>query len=648
MSVVPVSMLSVIGPLDKLNEVINFCGNSKVFQPENALSFYSDTKGLKTVEVNNIYRAPLENMIRVAKEVGKEYSEKEDSDKMTDKELFDASVKFSKGLDRLVKKKQQLRENLSDTVALKQKISHFVGLDLNFKEIIKCQFIKIRLGRLPKESKEKLNEYKDNPYVLFFTATEDEKYEWGLYISPVDHVEEVDMIFSKLYFERLRVYGIETTPENQIIVLQDKIEKLKNKINQTENDIIDYWNRNKEFADSVFSQLKKLYTYCDVQKYAARYNNSFILMGWIPKSEKSKFEKGLEQIGDTECAFDNPDSIQNHTPPTILKNKKFFKPFEYFVDMYGMPAYKEVDPTAFVSLTYILLFGIMFGDFGNGLVLSIAGYLMWKLKNMALGKILIPCGVSSMLFGVLFGSCFGYEDAFDGLYHKVFNLPSKPISVMEPQTTNNIIYTAVAIGFVLVAIAMLINIYSCFRRRNLAKAIFGANGICGFVFYVSLVAGIVCQLILAIPVMNIFYIIFLLILPLLGILFEPVLDGLMRKDKSALPEKWGEFFMQSFFEVFEVCLSYATNTISFLRVGAYVLVHTGMLMVVFTLAEMTSGVMNILIVALGNLIVIVLEGLLVGIQVLRLEFYEMFSRFYDGDGEPFTPIKVPRGLEIIK
>ena len=81
-----------------------------------------------------------------------------------------------------------------------------------------------------------------------------------------------------------------------------------------------------------------------------------------------------------------------------------------------------------------------------------------------------------------------------------------------------------------------------------------------------------------------------------------------------------------------------SNTMSFLRVGAFVLVHAGMMMVVFTLANMSSGIGYVLVVILGNIFVMALEALLAGIQVLRLEFYEMFSRFFDGNGRPFHPV----------
>lgn len=95
------------------------------------------------------------------------------------------------------------------------------------------------------------------------------------------------------------------------------------------------------------------------------------------------------------------------------------------------------------------------------------------------------------------------------------------------------------------------------------------------------------------------------------------------------------FLVEALVEGFDVVLSYATNTISFVRVGAFALSHAGMMGVVMTLAGMEKGNPNWLIVVLGNLLVAGLEGLIVGIQVLRLEYYEMFSRFYSGSGKPF-------------
>ena len=98
--------------------------------------------------------------------------------------------------------------------------------------------------------------------------------------------------------------------------------------------------------------------------------------------------------------------------------------------------------------------------------------------------------------------------------------------------------------------------------------------------------------------------------------------------------------VENIFESIEVLLSYVTNTMSFLRVGAFVLVHAGMMMVVFVLAETAGPIAYWPIVVVGNVIVMVLEALLVAIQVLRLEYYELFSRFYSGEGRPYEPVKL--------
>src|SRR5699024_3541153 len=108
--------------------------------------------------------------------------------------------------------------------------------------------------------------------------------------------------------------------------------------------------------------------------------------------------------------------------------------------------------------------------------------------------------------------------------------------------------------------------------------------------------------------------------------------------KPPFPEGVGGYLSVELFELFEVVLSFFSNTMSFLRVGGFVLSHAGMMAVVFTLSEMVGSAASPVVIVVGNLFVMGMEGLIVGIQVLRLEFYELFSRYFDGDGVPFTPV----------
>lgn len=408
-------------------------------------------------------------------------------------------------------------EELSQSIS---KISHFVGMNLDLDEVHACDYIKARFGCLPRESYEKLNSFSENPYVIFFPCSNDAQYYWGVYFSPIEQVTEVDRIFSSLFFERVRLTEMTGTPETAVEEIRRQRQEQLDLIQQLDARIEKYWNVESQQANQVFSWLTEKSTYFTIRKYAARYHDNFVLTGWIPADEELTFRQLLDPIDSVEYTFDAAENEMIHSPPVKLKNKKPFRPFEFFVDLYGLPAYDEVDPTAFVAMTYILLFGIMFGDLGQGLCVSLVGYLMWRFKKMALGRILIPCGISSAFFGLIFGSVFGFEEALNPLYHALFGLEEKPVEVMDPFTTNMIIYSAVGLGIILVMIAILINIYSSLKRHRYESALFGPNGVAGFVFYASLTLGFGLQLITGKTIVTLPYVVCLIIFPLVVISFR--------------------------------------------------------------------------------------------------------------------------------
>ncbi|WP_050698407.1 V-type ATP synthase subunit I [Anaeromassilibacillus senegalensis] len=646
MAVLKIKVTSIIGRMGDLDKVTAVCGKSGVFHPDNSLSFYSDTSDFTPLSEENPYSAPLQRLtdaVNASRKKLELLSEKEMEHVQFTREETESYVRsIASSLDGLQKERAQAQQQVEQYTREIEQVSHFVGMDLNLDEIHDCKYIKVRFGSLPKESFEKLNSYKQNPYIIFFPCTHDDLKYWGVYFAPIDAVSEVDRIFSSLYFERTRLAELRGTPEGGVEELRTLRDQEIEKIQRVDAKIDALWKKEQTACAQIYSYLTEQSVFFGIRRYAARYNDNFILTGWIPASSEKAFQKELDRLDSVEYTFEGAEEELSHSPPVALKNKAVFRPFEFFVDMYGLPSYDEVDPTPFVAITYILLFGIMFGDLGQGICVSIIGWLMWKWKKMKLGRILIPCGVSAAVFGALFGSVFGFEHALDPFYKNVLGLSGKPIEVMEPATTNMIIYSAVGIGILLVIVAILINIYSCIRRKHWENALFGPNGLAGLVFYTALVVGFGGQLVFGWQIVNTAYIIGLIVLPILVMFFREVLGGLVEHRSDWKPESWGNFIMQNFFEVFEFLLSYATNTMSFLRVGAFVLVHAGMMLVVFTLAEMSSGIAYVLIAVIGNVFVMALEGLLVGIQVLRLEFYEMFSRFFDGDGRPFNPVVVRR------
>lgn len=637
-----VKVASIIGVLPALDEVIKVCGKSGIFHPDDALSFYSKNNNFVPLSEGNPYSEPLRKLKDMVKRAGMKLKLVDIADfEVSLKEINDYVNYINYKMGLLLEKKQDILNRITKHQKAQENIGHFIGLDLNLAEIFACKYIKVRFGKLPKESFEKLNASGEDPYMLFFPCTVDEKACWGVYFAPLENIAEVDRKFAGLYFERMWLNQISGTPETELEIIKGLISDTNAELENINRKIESFWKTQKDQCLRFYTKLEEMNTYFTIKNYVSKYNESFILVGWIPQEEEENFAHQLSDVYGIEFSIERADNEEKHSPPVKLKNNRFSRPFESFVEMYGLPSYNEIDPTVIVSVLYTLLFGIMFGDFGQGIVLSAVGAVMWRLKKMMLGRILIRCGFAASVFGLIYGAVFGLEHVLDPMYKVLFNLDEKPVDVLEPKTVMTIIILAVILGAGIIILSMILNIYSSLRRRNYENALFGQNGVAGLIFYGSLVAsgGTMAQ---GVNVVSLPYVLGLMVLPVVLIFFKEPLGKLLSRAPDWKPKKWGEYMVQNGFELFEIMLSYVTNTMSFLRVGAYVLVHAGMMMVVFTIAQiMPGGVVGYTLMAVfGNVFVIALEGLLVGIQVLRLNFYELFSRFFEGQGRPFAPIRV--------
>ena len=650
MAVIKVKVASIIGRMDELNRVTEICGRSGIFHPDHALDFYKGTEKFTPLNEDNPFSGFLQKMYDSMNSIGQSSvllpEEQIRRLQITAEEAADYVARFTESVGSLQERIVQTQKAMESCSQEAEDMSHFVGLNLNLDEIRECKFIKVRFGSIPKVSAELLKTtYADNPYVTFFPCTSDQLHLWGVYICPIDQIEEVDKIFAKLYFQRLRLREIEKTPEDLVQSLQEKNQELQADLASLHKQEAQLWEREKKRFTEVYSYLAKCSTYFGIRHYAARYHDSFILTGWIPAECESSFVVMLDSLKSVEYSLTDADDVLAHSPPVKLKNKAPARPYEFFVNMYGLPNYKEIDPTPLVAILFTLLFGIMFGDVGQGLCLAFFGYFyMWKHRKMPIGKILLPCGIMATIWGFVFGSWFGNEEFLNPLYHAV-GLPGKPVSVMEGSTTIKIIMISAAIGFFCISLAMILNIYSSCKRRDYARALVGQNGVAALIFYIALVLGATIQLSTGKKVLTVPYVLLLIVLPLVIVFLGDFLACPIRHKKFQ-PDSVGLFFTESFFECFEFLLSLMSNTISFLRVAAFVLVHAGMMIMVTTLAQIVDpsfGFGWYAVMAGGNIFVGVLEALLVSIHVLRLNFYEMFSRFYDGDGRAFTPIHV-KGL----
>lgn len=642
MPISKMKLVNIVGDLNDVDEAVTALGESGVFQPDEAGEFFSDSEKLIPLSSSDAY-SPLLEKLRGIMQQAEIRPRIVDSDDYDTGDLDAVSLyidRIDTELGELVRERENVRDAMSACQKAIEKTRHFVGLGIEIEKIKECEYIVTRFGRLPQTSYQKLDSYNDNPYVEFFPCTHEGGYYWGAYAAPLEESAKIDRIFARLYFEPVDIEEMQGTPKEYVEATQKRLKTLEQDANRLDDRIAECAKANEQELLKVFTALCKQHSYASIKNHACKYHRSFVLVGWIPAEYEGKIRDILRPLKSVEVNFTKAKEESMHSPPVKLKNRFFFRPFEYYTEMYGLPGYSEPDPSWFIALTYTLLFGIMFADVGQGLALLIVAIYMYKKMKMPLGALLIPCSISSTIFGLIFGSVFGFEEALNPMYKALFGLDEKPLDVLEGSTTMMLIYAAVGIGVVLLIVAMILNILSCLRRGDTGGALFGTNGVAGLVFYTALIAGLVLNLVFDIHVMNTAYILLLIVLPLILIFLRDPLSRLIRGEKEIIEGSIGSFITDNLFEMFEVALSYVTNTMSFLRVGAFILVHAGMMKVVFVLAGMFSPVGYVIVVIVGNIIVMALEALLVGIQVLRLEYYELFSRFYIGDGRKYEPVAV--------
>lgn len=627
-------LLHITGPRDDIDRVMETYLSKYDIHFENAMTSLSSLANVRPFAETNVYK---ETYAR-AKDLW-EYLKEEplkEVSRMKPKEAEQIVETTCALAEEILKRQEELKEERLQIQKLMQQIEPFRELDYEFRRILKFRFIAFRFGRISRDDYQKLERYiHETDHVLFYECHSDEDYVWGAYFVPEMYKSEVDAVCMSFHFERIYLPdSFEGTPDAAYQEAKQQLHQNEKEHRALEQQLHEMLARHKRKLAGAYLSLESYCENFDIRKLAVCTRTRtqdgiadqeyYILYGWMSEKDAKRFLREIERDDRIHVILEEPEENLNATPPTRLKNPKLFRPFEMFVEMYGLPAYNEMDPTIFIALTYTFMFGVMFGDVGQGLCLVVGGFLLYRFKKMNLAAIVSLAGIWSTFFGFMYGSIFGFEELLEPVW-------------MRPM--DNIMTTlmlAIGFGMGLILIAMVINIINAIRAKELGRVLFSQSGLAGILCYGCVV---LCILLYAtghpIPATGILGA--AVGVPLIAILLKEPLSNLVEKKRHIFPEgSKVMFFVEALVELFDVVLSYATNSISFVRVGAFALSHAGMMGVVLTLAGYESGSPNMLVIVLGNILVTGLEGLVVGIQVLRLEYYEMFSRFYKGTGKPFV------------
>jgi V/A-type H+-transporting ATPase subunit I len=386
--------------------------------------------------------------------------------------------------------------------------------------------------------------------------------------------------------------------------------------------------------------------------------------GWIPRRRLDAVLQGLDSLTHGRMAvrvFD-PSELQDVRSgttrvPVSTPHGKVIRSFERMVFSYSIPLYGTIDPTPFVAVMFVILFAIMFGDVGQGFVGVLVGLLInsgrvtsfEKYRRKNFGTTFLVAGLASMASGFFYGSFFANEHILEPATRFVTQLVlGRPLDhIVELVGFQKIILffgITIGVGAVINSAGLVINIVNQARRGDWEKALLSKTGAAGaaFFWYVLFIA---VRMLAGGRLLPIDFAV--LALPLLALFFRELIVGLVRRHRPLLKDGLFAFIMEGIVEILESTIYYVSNSVSFLRVAAFALAHTVLSSIVFLLSDMVGGApgglaFRILVILIGNAIIIVLEGLIVTIQVVRLQYYEFFSKFFNDTGEEFSPFILRR------
>lgn len=636
--IVKMKFINISGPRDDIDRVTDLYLSRYEIQLESALSELKTVDNLRPFVEINPYRDVLNKAVQFVGYLPNADDVTPDPSLGLD-DMFEVVRRANDDYQSLQEKKEKLKKKIEELRSKQLVIAPFRPLDCDLHKVLHYRYITYRFGRIAVEFYHKMQKYlMDDLGAIFVEGERDESYVYGAYFVSPSEAQKVDAVFRSLHFERIELKDeFDGTPAHAYQSLDREIARINLEIEDIDKQAGEMLADRAPQLVAARNRLEELSNNFDVRKLAARMEDKkedyYILCGWMAEDDVEKF---LEEIKDDDKVFvvveDDHDAYFGE-PPTKLDNPKIFKPFEMFVQMYGLPAHNEMDPTMFVGLTYSFIFGAMFGDVGQGLLLLIGGALIYHFKKAPLAGIIATAGIFSTIFGFLFGSIFGFEDVIPALWMRpIDNMTTLPFL----GKLNTVFIVAVGFGMLLIMVAMVLHIINAARAKDVGGMWFDANGIAGLVFYAAVVITIVLFLTgNPLPAGIVMAVMFGV--PLILILFKEPLTRMIQKRADKMEESKAMFLVEGFFEMFETLLSYFSNTISFIRIGAFAVSHAAIMEVVLQLAGAESGHPNWIGVVFGNLFVCGFEGLIVGIQVLRLEYYEMFSRFYKGSGRAFDP-----------
>ncbi|MCI5830677.1 MAG: V-type ATPase 116kDa subunit family protein [Treponema sp.] len=533
----------------------------------------------------------------------------------------------------------------------------FSNLQVSYSDLESLSFLTLRIGKIEPEKFDELK--KKAGFASTIVALGDDKSRVLAATSKKGRFA-LDGVLKECGFVEIEIpKDFKGIPENVLETLKLNSAKAQKALEEIQEE-------RKNYAETHKDELYRLLQCYSVAKQISEVENNlesteyiYRITGWIPAYEAKEVSKKIDELTDKRSAVREymPSEVPSvlsgeEKVPVQVKHGPVIKNFERMIFSYGSPLYGTIDPTPFVAVFFTVLFGIMFGDAGQGLCFLIIGILscLKKIKFSGwekFGPVLCCIGVSSTIMGILTGEFFANEtilEPFSLWVTGLFGTPHAPILHMMPSSDPSSITRmfaffgfTIGVGFLINTCGLIINISNQMSLKRWGKAFFGKTGISGAVFFWYVVAfALRVAFFKHVPQAYDYVII---IGTLLISAFGEPLERLVEKESPVLENGLLSAIIGAVVEIIEIVSSYLSNTVSFVRVGAFALAHAVLGYIINSLVEITPGAGGIAVSIVGNAIVVVLEGMIVAIQVVRLQYYEFFSKFFSETGREFKPFR---------
>lgn len=631
--------LTMIGPDSEMEPVARQMVLTGGFQPL-PLDLLVNDRNLRskvTTETENPYDELLAKVSTVWKIAGEMIPEPSPVTLTKEFTLSAARRKVeqtSKRLEVWEKRRLVLTEEEEILTATKLFVEALRGTEFGPEEMTAGAFLIPFFGRLSNENYNRLIESSEESPIATSELTVANGNTWVLVMTVNGYEESTKKLLEAVYFKEFSLKSIaeQLKGKDPLTLVNKRIANHQRAIKGLAKAAKDMLREHRSDYELLYSQLYTMQRVYDVCKGRGEVSGMYVLSGWIPADTLAAIKRTVEEEAPMTTVMVEETKDMTYSGirvPTLLQNNPLFRAFQDIVSMYSLPSYGEIDPSPIVAISFILFFGFMFGDIGHGLMIFLGAMFLVKrgIMKRSFGQVIKSAAVSSMVFGVLYGSIFGMENIIPALW----------LSPMHD--TNKLLIIAICLGVFMISLGLILNMIKQYRAKDFGRLLFDGQGIAGLMLYWTMAAlAAIYMTGTKIPEVAADIMWAGIGVMMLLMIFRDILARYLLHQKGE-----GESVVLNMFEIMHNLMSFVSNTASFVRLAAFALNHVGLSMAVIMLSEMVHSlpggiVMKGIILVIGNIVIVCLEGLIVFIQTLRLEYYEFFGKFYKGGGSEFKPV----------